>query len=262
MNQLGRTCLLVLLCFFNTKVFASEIVLSGNYQGRDLFVQNPFNKTSKKFCTEAVYVNDRKVFDNPTISAYKVDLSYLKIGDLVVVRIEYSEGCEPSIVNPQALKAPQNFQFLMAQADHHSIVWSTKGELPNGQYFIEHKWKNKDWAVIDTLQGKGNFDINRYSAVPNHKIGLNKYRVRYSSFDARSFYSLEFEHESSENYITFYPKIATTSLRLSDSTKYTIQDYFGKVIKEGSGKEILLLNIKQGKYYLIIQNRKEQFIKR
>ncbi|HNP19047.1 MAG TPA: hypothetical protein PKL31_11470 [Fulvivirga sp.] len=241
---------------------AGEIVLTGSYQGKDIFVQNPFNKASDAFCTESVFVNDRQLYDHPNVSAYKIDLSFLNMGDLVVIRITYSDGCKPTIVNSQVLKAPQSFQFLTAQADNNSITWTTRGEIPGGVYYTEHQWKNKDWAVVDTIRGKGSFEINKYAVPPAHLKGENNYRIRYDSFDQKTYYSMEFLYTAADTYITFYPHIASSQLVLSDSTDYVITDFYGKVVKKGSGRDILLLGLKPGKYFLNIQNRQEQFIKR
>jgi hypothetical protein len=259
--NIGLRLSLLLTCI-SSFTLANELVLTGSYQGKDIFVQNPYNKSANTFCTQAVFVNDRQVFDHPNISAYKIDLSFLNIDDLVVVRITYSDGCEPRIVNPQVLRAPQNFQFLTVQADNNSITWTTRGEIPGGLYYTEHQWQNKEWIVVDTIIGKGNFENNKYAVPPAHLKGDNKYRIRYNSFDQKLYYSIEFLYTAADTYITFYPRIASTQLLLSDSTAYEITDFYGKVVKKGEGRDILLLGLKPGKYYLNIQNRQEQFIKK
>ena len=114
-------------------VFAGELVVKGKYRGKNLFVRNPFNTATKAFCTNQVFVNDRLIFDYPELSAYQVDLSHLELGDLVVLRIEYKDDCEPVVLNPQAISFTNGFQFITAQSDNNSIHWSTKGELPNGK---------------------------------------------------------------------------------------------------------------------------------
>ena len=253
--------LIILVSTFSVG-YGNELVLSGTYTGTDIFVQNPFNRKLNKFCTEKVFVNDRIIFENPSISAYKIDLSYLKIEDLVVIRIVYSEGCVPTIVNPHALKKSKNFQFLTAQADFNSITWTAQGEGNGDQYFVESKWKSGDWNIVDTVAVSLEFAVNRYTSKPQHFKGLNSYRIRYRAKDGTENYSMEFQFTLSENYITFYPQIATTTLTLSDSSDYVIEDYFGKLVKRGSSKTITINELGPGKYYLIIQNRKEQFIKR
>ena len=256
-----RGFVFLFFAFLPNFLFAGEIVLSGAYQGKDLYIQNPFNTESATFCTNAVYVNDRLVLDHPKASAFRVDLSFLSVNDLVVIRISYQDNCEPGIVNPQVLKSPQNFQFLTAQADNNSITWASKGDK-DGLYYVEHKWDKKDWSIMDTVEVVNVFEQNKYAVAPSHMKGENIYRVKYVNGSNEEFYSVEFQFTAADNYITFYPKIATSQLKLSDSCHFEVMDFFGKVIKKGEGKDVMLIDLKPGKYYLNIQNRKEAFIKR
>ncbi|MEL7003606.1 MAG: hypothetical protein AAFN93_12855 [Bacteroidota bacterium] len=145
---------LIYLCFFSLgAASAGELVLSGTYSGKDLYVRNPFNRTSNSFCTQEVYVNDRKVYDNPRVSAFKIDLSYLRKNDLVVIRITYHEGCEPKVVNPQVLQTPETFQFLSTVVDNNAISWTTLGET-EGKYIVEHADSARDWYVVDSISAK------------------------------------------------------------------------------------------------------------
>lgn len=256
-----RGFIVLFFALFSKALLAGEIVLSGAYQGKDLYVQNPFNIETATFCTSAVYVNDRLILDKPQASAFKIDLSFLSVNDLVVIRILFQDNCEPGIVNPQVLKAPQSFQFLTAQADNNSITWTTMGDK-NGVYYLEHKWENKEWEVVDTVDVIGTFSQNKYAVQPSHIKGDNNYRVKYINSDNEEFYSVEFMFTAADNYITFYPKIATSQLKLSDSCHFEVMDFFGKVVKKGVGQDVILVDLKPGKYYLNIQNRKEVFIKR
>lgn len=252
---------LLFFALLSRVLFAGEIVLSGAYQGKDLYIQNPFNSETSTFCTNAVYVNDRLVLDKPQASAFRIDLSFLSVDDLVVIRILYKDNCKPGIVNPQVLKVAESFQFLTVQADNNSVTWTTKGDK-GGTYYLEHKWKKKGWGIVDTVGVLGGFEQNKYAVEPAHIKGDNSYRVKFIAEDNSEFYSVEFQFTAADNYITFYPKIATSQLKLSDSCHYEVMDFFGKVVKKGEGRDVLLIDLKPGKYYLNIQNRKETFIKR
>ncbi len=251
---------LICLCTFQA-ASAAELVLSGAYQGKDVYVQNPFDIQTKQFCTVGVYVNDRRVYENPKVSAYKIDLSYLEINDLVIIRIEHSEGCKPRIVNPHVLKKTDiGFTFLSTEADHNSINWSTKGELNAGIYVVEQKTEESDWIDIDSVQAKGALGTNLYTIPAIHQKGENAYRIRYI-VEGDIKYSVEMFFTQSQR-ITFYPAIATTTLTLSDSANYIITDFLGKEVKKGEGIEISVEDLKPGEYYLTIQNRKERFVKK
>ena len=242
-------------------VFAGELVLSGTYSGKDLFVRNPFNRTSSTFCTQEVYVNDRKIYDNPRVSAFKIDLSYLKINDLVVVRITYADGCEPKVVNPQVIQTPETFQFLSTVVDNNAVSWTTLGESPGGSYIIEHTDSISDWYTVDSIKSKDGLTANLYAIPAPHTKGENIYRIKYKNAD-REVYSVEMFFTSTNAPITFSPEIATSVITLSDSTTYVITDFWGKLVKKGSGYEINVLDLKPGPYYLNLQNRKRKFVKK
>ena len=255
-----RFIFVLCLILIGNIVIAGEITLRGTYQGKDVFVQNPFNSTTKSFCTTGVYINGARILDAPAISAFKIDLSHFSEGESIEVRIEYNDGCAPLIVNPTALKSIGEFQFMNFQVDHNSISWTSTGEK-GGEYLVYHESKENNWTVIDTVKARGS-QSSGYSRKPSHRIGDNKYQIKYIDKHKEEHKSDIVIFTASENYITFYPQIATTSLILSDTCVYEIEDYFGKIVKKGIGIEVPVTNIKPGKYYLIIQNRKEQFIKR
>ena len=257
---------LTYLMFFclvpNGLVWAGEIVLFGEYQGKDVFVQNPYHRVASTFCTTAVYVNDRLVLDGPKVSAFKIDLSYLKVKDLVVIRIEHLEGCRPTIINPQVLQPVEDFKFLSTEVDNNSIRWITAGEREEGAFEIE-KWHEGDqWQVIHKINAKRGLRDNLYAVPAQHTRGENQYRVKYEGKSGYLEYSLEVYYTHTDSLITFQPQIVTTRITLSDSTGYQVVDFLGRVIKKGQGREIMLAELKPGEYYLEIQNRREKFIKR
>ncbi|MBL6445906.1 T9SS C-terminal target domain-containing protein [Fulvivirga sp. 29W222] len=244
-------------------LYSGEIVLSGTYQGKSVFVQNPFNHSKNTFCTKEVFVNDRKLFDVPQISAFKIDLSHLQLNDLVVIKITFDDGCTPRVVNPHVIQNPKQFKFISSQSDNQSISWNTAGEKPGGQFIIErYEAKRKQWEVIRSLLAKGRVDNNQYAIQAEHQNGENTYRVRYEDAEGNIVYSLELDYTSTDEPITFYPLVATNKLTLSDTTSYAITDYYGKLVKQGEGKEITVSELSPGEYYLNIQNRKEKFVKR
>lgn len=253
---------MVIAIFVIQLSFGAELVLSGAYQGKDVFVQNPFNRSTSTFCTQAVYVNDRKVFDQPNVSAYKIDLSHLEINDLVIIRIVHSEGCKPRIVNPQVLqKTSDGFTFISSEADHNSLSWSAEGETGQGNYYIEQKAFEIDWHIIDTVADRGSGRLNTYTIPAPHQKGENSYRVSYHDEDNNINYMVEMAFTKGDK-ITFYPEIATTTITLSDTASYVITDFFGKEVKKGEGVEIFVNDLRPGEYYLNIQNRKERFVKK
>lgn len=79
---------------------AGEIVIDGKFNGKNIFVSNPFMDDGT-FCTIAIYVNGKKITDNPNSSAYEINLTEMgfKIGDSVKVVIQHHENCIPKILS-------------------------------------------------------------------------------------------------------------------------------------------------------------------
>jgi hypothetical protein len=246
-----------------SSVSAGEIVLVGKYRGKDIYVQNPYNADKDSYCTSAVYVNDRQVQDYPTASAFTIDLSYLAMGDLVVLRIEHNNECVPKVVNPQVLKEGEGFEFMLEQVGNNSISWNTKGELPDGKFMVEQMDSTKlKWNVIKEMAGKGGDETNQYSIAPTHFEGENQYRIKYTDHEGAEFSSLKLMYTYTDNPVQFSPKTQVTSkIKLSRSIPYTITDMDGNLVKEGNGKVIMVQDLKRGLYFLNIQNRSERFIK-
>ncbi|NJM94225.1 MAG: T9SS C-terminal target domain-containing protein, partial [Cytophagales bacterium] len=76
-------------------LWAGELVIAGVYQGKNVYVQNPFTWDMKNFCTREVYVNDKLVLSNPKASAYEINLSAFQVNQPVVIKIIHENNCAP-----------------------------------------------------------------------------------------------------------------------------------------------------------------------
>ena len=109
-----RASLLVLLAWLaGPFAFAGTLVLEGNYQGKNLFIQNPFSEAGVGFCVYEVTVNDQIATDEINSSAFEIDMGNfgLKIGDKVVVKIKHKDGCTPLVLNPRHTFLAAPFQM-------------------------------------------------------------------------------------------------------------------------------------------------------
>ena len=79
------------------------IVLEGNYQGKNLYVQNPFAGSGVGFCVQEVQVNGNVTTDEIASSAFEIDFRnlQLKLGDKVEVKIIHKDDCKPKVLNPE-----------------------------------------------------------------------------------------------------------------------------------------------------------------
>jgi hypothetical protein len=251
----------VFVCLISFHGYAAELTLSGFYQGRNLFVQNPFAADKQSYCTNEVYVNDQKVMSDIRSSAYEIDLSAYKIDDPIKVRILHKEECAPKILNPQVLRSGAAFQFVSFTVNRNEITWTTSGEQPNSMYFVE-QYLNNNWLAVKTVYSKGTGKSGLYSVAPSHSAGNNKYRIKSQDKEGKISYSREESFSYTPDAVTFYPKSVTDKITLSQDVPYEVRSVDGKLIKKGKGKEIALKEIKTGVYYLTIDNRKEKFFKK
>jgi hypothetical protein len=256
-----RVALYLLLFTIQSFAQTTEYTTTGEYQGKNIYIQNPLSSDKINFCTTEVYLNERLINSAPKTSAFVIELSHLQVGDPVFIKIVHRDGCEPKIINPQVIRSKSKFQFMNSYADAISIHWTTTGELPYGKFFIEH-YKNKNWVNIQTLNGKGAFDANQYSIKPEHHTGDNKYRIKYVQNDGKIFFSRVFDYFHDVEPISFFPTLVVDKITLSRESDYTIVDSYGNEITQGKGLIIDLNSLKEGLYFLHVDNREEKFVKK
>ncbi|MFN3405527.1 MAG: hypothetical protein ACK40G_15610 [Cytophagaceae bacterium] len=257
-----RIKLLVLsLAFVGTTVKAGVLTLSGVYQGKNLYVQNPFTGNMKDFCTNDVFINEVKVMSNIQSSAYEIDLSHLKLNDPVTIKISHKDDCKPKILNPQVIRMSSSFQFSSFNIDKENIIWATKGEKPRGKFFVEH-FINNSWVTVKEITGKESVILNNYDIKSSHHSGLNKYRIKYLENDGQVFYSQVLEFNSDLPEVTWYPKRVTDKIYLSREADYELLDAYGNVVRKGNDKEINMADLGSGVYYLNVDNKTNKLFKK
>ncbi|MBK7298049.1 MAG: hypothetical protein IPI91_16080 [Flavobacteriales bacterium] len=75
----------LLVALLGLPSFAGVLVLEGNFQGKNLFIQNPFSEAGVGFCVFEVTVNEQIATDEINSSAFEVDMNNfgMKLGDKV-----------------------------------------------------------------------------------------------------------------------------------------------------------------------------------
>ena len=261
-----RLSLAILFTLVSFSLLAGEIVLQGIYRGKDLYIKNPYDPDQGRFCTDKVFVNDELSVETPRASAFRVDLSHLRMGAIVVVRIEFQDGCLPQVINPQVLQESRGFRFLSARATNNAVEWATEGEAGDGHFVVERETWDFDstriWEDWKEIESKGELGRNSYNTGAENFPGENKYRIRYVRPEQEPAYSVALIYTSTVTPITFSPVSVTTRIELSESTYYEVADRNGKLLKSGTGKTIQLQELKPGEYFLKIQNRIERFVKK
>ncbi|MEP1032294.1 hypothetical protein [Ekhidna sp.] len=258
-----RTCFFTLSVLVISSTFAQiapkvETNLAGVFQGKTLFIQNPFDKTDRKFCVDNIYINERFIDINYKLSAIKLDFDGYDLYTPVKIRIVHKDTlCAPTIINPEAILFHTIFRFVSVALTDSALIWSTKGETGVGEFEIE-KLTNGVWIDQEVRQGLGRYEGADYTYFPNLEEGANKYRVKYNfprGSRVKYLFSWEVDFDHYPEPVEFKPKSAKTKVYLSRSTHYEIYDAGSKLVLEGQGTVIDVTVLRQGQYVIYFNGK-------
>lgn len=245
---------------------AGSIIIEGNYQGKNIYVQNPFAGSGVGFCVQKVEVNGQVTTDEINSSAFEIDFNnyQFKIGDKVTVRITHKDDCKPKVLNPEVLKPKSTFDVISMKLEGDgTLKWNTKNETGKLPFIIEQYRWNK-WVKAGEIEGKGVGDNNEYIyKVPTLHSGENQVRVKQVDYTSQPRLSrpVKFNNISMPE-CTFNPVKVSKDITFSCETLYEIYDQFGNVVKKGFGKMVDCGNLAKGVYYLNYDNKTAEFIKK
>lgn len=247
------------------------IALEGNYQGKNLYVQNPFTGSGVGFCVFEVRVNDQVTTDETNSSAFEVDLKnyQLKLGDKVEVKIIHKPDCKPKVLNPEVLKPKSTYEVVALKLDQDgTIKWQTRnesGKLP----FIVEQFKWNKWVKVGEVEGKGTNTVNDYSYKITPHSGKNQFRIKQVDYSGVPKPSKTVEIVSPAPDLQFAPKRADKKISFTEvgsnkpaETQYEIYDQFGNVVKKGFGSEVDVTNLPKGAYYINYDSKMDEFLKK
>ncbi|MDG1476661.1 MAG: hypothetical protein P8Q14_05920 [Vicingaceae bacterium] len=256
---------ILLLSLFALQVNATGvIVLEGHYQGKNLYVQNPFAENGVGFCTFEVTINGEVTTDEVNSSAFEIDFSIrqLKIGDPVIVKIKHKDDCNPKVLNPEVLKPKSTFEIVsMKVSKDGNFDWTSKGETGKLTYIVEQFRWNK-WIKVGEVDGNGNAAESNYKFKVTPHSGENKFRVKQVDYSGKPRYSSASRYLSTLSEITFSPKKAKTDVMFTDQTLFEVYDSYGNIVKKGFGNKVNISNLKKGIYYLNYDNKTDTFVKK
>lgn len=256
----------LLAALLGAPAFAGTIVVEGHYQGKNLFIQNPFSEAGVGFCVFEVTVNDQIATDEINSSAFEVDMNNfgLKLGDAVVVKIRHKDGCTPVVLNPEVLKPKSTFdivkQSVSSDGTYHWTSTNETGELP---FIIEQKRWNK-WVKVGEVMGNGRPGEHSYEFKVTPHSGENTFRVRQVDLTRRSRYSEAVKYtDPSVQPVTWGPAKPKEEIVFSANTLFEIYDQYGNIVKRGYASKIDITGLKKDLYYLNYDNKMgESFLKR
>jgi hypothetical protein len=258
-------CLMISTLGFSTGV----IVLDGVYQGKNIYIQNPFSSTGVGFCVQEVRVNGNVTTDEIASSAFEIDLHnfQLKFGDKVEVKIIHKDDCKPKVLNPEVLNPKSTYEIVgMSVDDNFTFKWSTRGETGKLTYTIEQFRWNK-WVKVGEMEGVGSPAQNDYMFRVVPHSGKNKFRVKQIDYTGQPRISRTVEFESKIPEVTFSPAKVTKEIGFYSADKpvetlYEIYDQYGNIVKRGFSAKIDAADLTKGAYYLNFDNVMAEFIKK
>jgi hypothetical protein len=231
--------------------FGQEMELSGVFQGRDLYVENPFSEEGVGFCVYEVKVNGELTSDEINSSAFAIDLALYQFtkGDPISIAIKHKNDCEPRVINPEAIR-PQSTYTLESFTTVQSgkVTWSASNENGSLLYVLEQfKW-NK-WVEIATVVGDGRPDLTEYSVDVRFLNGPNTYRLRQKDFNGDNT-SEEMSYESDVPEVTIANTKVAKNLEFSEETHFELYSEFGELKSTGIGTSVDISSYDSGTYYV------------
>jgi len=260
MKGILSTLLFGFSCLF---VSAGTILLEGNYQGKNIYVQNPFSGTGVGFCTFEVKVNGQVTTDEVNSSAFEIDLNnfQLNMGEKIVVSLEHKDDCRPKVLNPEVLKPKSTFETTSIKVDGQTLKWATKNESGQLPFIVEQFRWNK-WIKIGEVEGKGSSAAHNYSFEITPHSGENLFRVKQIDYTTEANISKSARVRNNTEELTLKSLKIKANLEFTGETMYEIYDAYGNIIKKGYTATVDCANFKKGIYYANYDNKTEKFIKK
>jgi len=270
-----RFTLYIFFLVLASKTFIAQtsvIILEGTYQGKVLYVQNPYGPSNVGFCVTEIKVNGNIATDETNSSAFEIDLKphKLNIGDKVEIKIFHKEGCKPKVLNPEVLKPKSTYEIISMSIDKDgTFKWSTKSETGKLTFIIEQFRWNK-WVKVGEVDGVGTPTSNEYSFKITPHSGKNQLRVRQTDYSGLPRLSKAADFISDVPEIDYAPLKTSKDINFfvkgkedkSMETMYEIYDQYGNIVKKGFGAKLDVSNLPKGAYFLNFDNKMGEFVKK
>lgn len=240
-------CLIFPLCF---NASAEVYVLEGVYQGKDIYVQNPFSSEGVGFCIFEVTVNGEVTSDEINSSAFAVDLAMYEfdLGDEVIITIRSKSDCEPKIINPDDISPKSSCEIKDVKLnDQNQLTWTSSGE--NGKLpFIVEQFKWNKWVQVGSVLGKG-ADQNEYALDVKLPSGSNRIRIKQKDYSGERVAS-ELEVEVSKPEVYLLTDKMKNFIDFTDKTHFELFNEYGVLVLSGYKSSVDISHLEKGNYYL------------
>ncbi|MGM0579676.1 MAG: hypothetical protein ACQETL_03290 [Bacteroidota bacterium] len=240
---------------------AKDSYFRGFYNGENVFVRNPYLGEESGFCIEKIYLNGDLVVENPTVSAYEIDMESLQPDTRVVIRIVHHDDCQPELTNPEVIEGDLKFSWLKVYVDENQIIWITTKESKKGFYIVE-KETPEGWMHIDTVETKGGIFINQHSMELDHVKGDNLYRVQYHDPEMEVKYSESFNFHSEQEEISHAIDEDNWIIEFTQEVSFLLYNNDSRIIKRGKDVSCNIQKLPKGKYMIKYDGKEVSFEKK
>jgi hypothetical protein len=240
--------------------FASELELAGFYQGKDIYLRNPYVSSENAFCIESVALNGYEIIVNPRVASIRIDLHEFSLNELVRISIIHSDQCTPDIINPEDLVWKEEFAFLSVSTDEKTIYWTTKLERENGKFIVQSN-NQGIWESALTIDASGKTEAS-YTQSIDHIEEENLYRIIYEPEDGTPVISKTVDYVKILEPITFSPANVKNRINFSRTVFYEVLDLNGNQIFSGEDHSVNVKGLPRGNYLLYLDGRKFEFYKK
>lgn len=246
------------LSLFIISVFVSfaqaSLTVEGTYQGKNIYVQNPYNDDTESYCVTEVRVNGEDLGANINSAAFEIKLNRLglELGDPVKIEISHHDDCRPKILGNSLTHVNRTLRIEPASLKNGILRWKEDTDLRS--YRIEQYRWNK-WVKVDVTINNPD-DEGYYSAVLDGDLhsGTNTFRVAAENGNGIKAFSNNLTAQSPAEPVTYEVRKDEQLLVFSAETKYELFDATGELAQVGKSTQIDLSDLSSGDYYLNFDN--------
>ncbi|MCI5056114.1 MAG: hypothetical protein MRY83_08400 [Flavobacteriales bacterium] len=236
----------------------NTIIIEGKYQGKNIYVQNPFSGTGIGFCVYQVYVNGDLSIDEVNSSAFQIDLEHfdLDIGDDVFIQIMHKGDCRPKVLSADLHSKP-NFVIEDISLNEKGLLrWSAENVASDLPFIIEQFRWNK-WIPIGEVGGEQLDENGHYEFKVSLHTGYNKVRLKQTNQNHPKYSKVVVIDNKKQK--CQIERMNKKEVQFSDFTSYEIFDAYGNMVKKGHAQTIDVSALRKGVYYMNYDNTYEKF---
>ena len=248
--KISASLLVILILLLRGAKSHAQLTISGAYQGKNVYVQNPMNDHTDGYCTDSVTVNGDFYRGDIHASAYEIKLDSLGLipGDSVLIHIFHQEECRPKVLNNTPFYTPVSAYIDEIELDPSGkLTWTAARST--GHIFIVQHYNWNRWVEVARLTAKNTDSLSVYSVDCSILHGENTFRVQ--QYHGQLFIdSKEVRIQSASRKVDCIFDKKTRSLKFSATTRFELYTSSGERVKLGEADSIDISDLAKGKYFL------------